>query len=497
MTSPKKYWQMCILPMGKDIKLKHQREVSQAKEFFKIQFPHLNGKNILSKDENKQVQTILWKRFHCRDDIYQSAMAGFCLRCYVSHGIFITCKTIPHIYNVSAKNLFSYSDLLPLVLNDDGKTLVILGSERKTQYVLNHRDRTIRAIAKEGEFFSVNILRKFNPDSSNSESLDSWITRLTRQNKNIKSFLWDFGLGTPSDWKLLSKSTPRFLSALFSIEDQEILRAFQTVYQRDRLLTNQKGRCLEPTVNQLQEMLRMLTLINYNGSQEQLVARLKYIAEILRQDWIYRKNGYTKTVSTEIYDNSINDYFENPELPIYRDRNPEDVELEKLQITCQKLFQKVLYQTIAEAIGQHIENLKKSKSYKNFATLFPEGLRLYYQENKSLSEIAKLWKIEWSKARRIFKLENFLSIVQYRTEEIFLDRLLQSLNKYQSTIIYHEPDKLKKIAVEVREFVWDKAFKEAKAELIASKKQIKNSLFTQVICIYLNDSNYKIYLKKN
>ncbi|MEM9924463.1 MAG: hypothetical protein AAF915_12050 [Cyanobacteria bacterium P01_D01_bin.50] len=492
MTSPTKYWQMCILPMRKDIKLKHQREISQAKEFFKIQFPHLNGKNILLKDANKQVQTILWKRFHCRDDIYQSAMAGLCLRCYVSHGIFIACKTIPHVYNVGAENLFSYSDLLPLVLNDRGKTLVILGSERKTQYVLNHRDGTIRAIAKDGEFFSVNILRKFNPDSGNSESLDSWITRLTRQNENIKSFLWGFGLGTPSDWKLLCKSTPRFLSTLLSIEDQEIFGAFQTVYQRDRLQIKKKGRCLEPTVNQLQEMLRVLESINYNGSPQQLIARLKYIAEILRQDWIYRKNGYTKTVSIEIYDHLTNNYFENPKLPIHTDRNPEDIELEKLQIICQKLFHKVLYQTIEEAIRQHIENLKKSKSYKNFATLYLEGLRLYYQENKSLSEIAKLWKIEWSKARRIFKLEKFLSIVQYRTEEIFSVRLLQSLNKYQSTRIFHEPDKLKNIAAEVREFLWNKTFKEAKAELIASKKQIKNSLFTQVICIYLNDSNYKI-----
>ncbi|NJM18426.1 MAG: hypothetical protein HC907_06805, partial [Richelia sp. SM1_7_0] len=56
---------------------------------------------------------------------------------------------------------------------------------------------------------------------------------------------------------------------------------------------------------------------------------------------------------------------------------------------------------------------------KILAQLFPEGLRLYYQENKSLNEISKIWDIDWSKARRIFQLENFLDIVQYRTEEVF------------------------------------------------------------------------------
>jgi hypothetical protein len=210
----------------------------------------------------------------------------------------------------------------------------------------------------------------------------------------------------------------------------------------------------------------------------------------LRQDWLYKKTGSTKTVPTEVYDNSTNNYLPNPELPYHTDRSPEDIELEKLQEICQKLFEQVLYQIIAEVIHQRIEDLQKSKGYKNFAQRFPEGLRLYYQENISLSEIGKLWEIEWSKARRIFQLENFLEIVQYRTEEIFLDNLLQSLNKSRLTRISDEPDYLKNIAVSIREFAWNKTFKKAKAELAAGKKQIKNSLFAQIIRIYLNNSSY-------
>lgn len=111
-------------------------------------------------------------------------------------------------------------------------------------------------------------------------------------------------------------------------------------------------------------------------------------------------------------------------------------------------------------------------------------VRLYYQENMSLAEIAKLWKIEWTRARRIFQIEHFLDIVQYRTEEIFLDKLLQSIDKDQLTQISRQADYLKNIAESVREFAWDKTFKQAKAELKASKKPMKNSLFAQIICIY-------------
>ncbi|NJL63734.1 MAG: hypothetical protein HC903_20210 [Methylacidiphilales bacterium] len=224
-------------------------------------------------------------------------------------------------------------------------------------------------------------------------------------------------------------------------------------------------------------------------SPPELIYHLKRIAEILRQDWLYRKSGYIKTVSTEVYNNSTNDYFDNPEFPYHIDSDPEDVELEKLQEICANLFEQVLYQTIAEVIEERIEYLQKSKGYKNFAQRFLEGLRLYYQDNISLGEIAKLWEIEWSKARRIFKLEDFLEIVQYRSEEIFLDKLLQSVNKYQLTRISHEPDYLKNIAAEIREFAYKKTFKEAKAELVTSKKQMKNSLFAQIIRTYLSNSH--------
>lgn len=478
MQSPLNYWTICL-------PLLNNREIGRAKEFFESQFPYLSQKTELLPQANKQIQTILLSMFREADDVEERALAGLCLRCYVSHRIFITCQNIPNIYNAGAEKLFSHNDLLPLVLNDDGKALVILDSQGKTQYILHH-DGTTQPILKGGEFFSIVILQKFNPNLEPNQSLDNWVKRLTCQNENIKSFLWEFGLATPSNEGLLCKNITRPLSKLFSAADLEIIKAFQTVYRRDRLKTYQKGRCSKPTLSQLQEILALLQPQKTTISIKQLDSELKRIAEILREDWLFRKTGSTKTVPLEINDDSTNNVFPNPEL-YHTDRDPEDVELEILQETCNNSFEQTLHQTIPEGIQQRIKELKESRAYKNFAQRYPEALRLIYQENISLGGIAEIWGIQWIKAQRILKLEDFLNIVQYRTEEVFLDKLLKLLNKSQSTQIQNEPDKLKKIAESIREFALTKAFKEAKAELVASKTLVKNSLFAQKIRILLSD----------
>lgn len=84
-----------------------------------------------------------------------------------------------------------------------------------------------------------------------------------------------------------------------------------------------------------------------------------------------------------------------------------------------------------------------------------------------------------------------MDIVQYRTEEVFLDKLLKLLNKSQ-TQIHNEPDSLKNIAEIIREFALSKAFKEAKAELIASQKQVKNSLIAQIIRTHLSHLHHLV-----
>lgn len=477
------YWKI-HLPTGEDKPATNQKLITQGEKFLKQHFPHVADKPTLTPQENKYIYTNLFTIFDSHNDAYQKAIALLCLRCYVSERILIACRMIPQIHKISGENLFSYTELLPFVLNDDGKTLVILDKDRRTQLILE-KDGTAKPLVPEGatlgRFFTVEILRKFNTQPGNNESLDNWVTRLTNHNDGVRSFLWSFGLATPTDWALLCKSIPAKMDTLFLQADREIINAFQAVYQRDRLQSQIKGRCTEPTSNQLLQILQVLRQQNVILTQKELLSHFHRIAEVLREDWLYTKTGAPKKVPTELYDSTNHNYQLNPELPYYTDRNLEEVELEKLSELCQKLFEQVLKEIIAVVIRQRIEELKKSRGYKDFATKFCEGLRLYYKENMSLSEIAQQWGINWSKARRIFELENFIDIIQAQTEEKFSQKLLQSLDEQRVQTISHDPEYLKNIAVSIREFTCQKTFDLAKSELVTGKKQTKNSLLAKLI----------------
>lgn len=491
MTAPSRYWTMQIIDASREEKHRPKDgyksiTVHLAQEFFRRHFPELAGKLILSAAENRFIQVTMWKYFRSASDIRERALAGLCLRCYISQKIIITCKKIPLTCKSGVEKLFSYIDLLAFVLNDDSKKLVILDNEGQTQMVLNP-DGTTRPIAKGGEFFSVEILRTFDPDLSSSESLDNWTWRLTQQHQQLKLFLWEFGVRTPSDWGLLCNRIPQSLEPRFEKGDREIVEVFHAVYRRDRHHSHRRGRCCEPTPEQLQEMLHLLqqrkVLVS---SPKELIFHFKRIAEILRQDLLCRKTGSPKTIPTEIYDSSTNDYVTNQELLLYNDPALEEIEFNQLKEKCNALFEKVLYQAIVEALSQHLEYLRKSKGYKTFAEKFYEGLQLYYQENQSLGEIAKQWGIPWCKARRIFQLENILDKVKERTVEKFIEEFTKEPQSFPLTTISHDPDSLKNLADAIRSYAHEKAFKSAYAEIKSSNKQLKGSLLAQRIRHYLN-----------
>lgn len=492
MVAPSRYWIMWIInsPRVENNQLKDgykPKRIPLAQEFFRIQFPNLASQPTLSSEENSYIQAVVWKLFRSASDIRERAFAGLCLRCYVSQIILMNCKKIPHLCRSEVEKPFSYIDLLPFVLNDDGRKQVLLDSKEQTQLILN-RDDTIRPIPRGGEFFSVEVLRKFNPTLSSSESLDNWTWRLTQQNQNLRLFLWELGVGTPSDWALLCKYIPRSLELHLEKGDREIVEVFHAVYRRDRRNSREKGRCSEPTLNQLQEMCDLLQQRNIIHSQRKLISHLKRISEILRQDTLSMRTGSPKTIPIEVYDNSTNDSVTNLELSYYTDTALEEIELDQLKEDCHVLFEEVLYEAISEVICQKIEDLKKSKAYKTFAQQFHEGLLLYYQEDKSLGEIAKLWGIPWCQARRIFKLENLLDNVQYRIEKKFLEKISKSSKKCRLTTICTSPDYLKNVAEEIRNYALNKTFIDARAEIISGKKQKKTSLFARMIRRYLNDS---------
>ena len=494
-TNTSRYWTICTIanPFNKDgiSSCYKDKQSAVAKEFFEDEFPQLSSQKTLSKGENQYIQAHLWRIFHDSTLVNKKrAKAGLCLRCYLSHAIIKGCQILA---NKSPNNYILLPDLLSYVLNDDGSTFIVMDCDDKTQLILNENGST-QSIPREGNFFSVEILRTYNPNlsnSKNSESLDNWCIRCTRQNKDLQTFLLELGVWIPSDWSLLCREVPQSLDTHFLNNERQLIEVFHAVYRRDRRKSRQRGRCSEPTRHQLEEMLCLLRDRDIIlGSVHELIQHFKEIAEILRQDTYSTKTGTPKTDSINI-DNSSkgsDDYFCNPNASNIKNLNCEHMEEMELREILNKLPNQVLFNAISEIIPQRVAFLSKKKNYSAYALKFLQGLQLYYQIKNplSLKEIANLWKINWSKARRIFKFSELIENVQAFSEKSFMEKIQEKASNFFVNKISRNPNNLREIAQEVRNFLYEIAFKEAYAEITASRSLYKNSLFAQELRKYIN-----------
>ncbi len=502
MITTNRYWNICVIspPMYENNKVRggyKDVKVKIAEEFFKTQFPDLALLETFPNEDERYIQRILWQTFYYGKTIRERALAGICLRCYVSQNILIACRKIA-AYKPGNERPFTYVDLLPFVLNDDGKTLIVLDRDGKNQIILDGNGES-RLLEKEGRFFSVEIIRTYNPELSKSQKLDNWVMMRTPQCLELKKYLWSFGYRTPSDWALLCRDIPKTLEPLLEVGVRTIVEVFHAVYRRDRLNSGKQGLSSEPTPKQLQEMVDLLGRQGFIFSTQVLIYHLRRIADILRQDKLSKETGSPRTESTEIPEYSGNNfmlnpsnYIPNPNLPPSYNNDPEKMEYQDLQNLCSDLAIEVLSQAIAQKVEQKKLSLANRKKYACFAEKFPEGLRLYYQEKNplSLGEIAKLWSIEWHKARRIFNLRELLTDTQYLTEEIFMNKIIQQQIDSRLQLISQDPDYLKEVAEAIRGFIYEIAFEEAFAEIFTPKNQSRNSLFAQLLRQYLDNSRY-------
>ena len=185
-------------------------------------------------------------------DAINRARAGLCLRCYVSEAILKECKRIDNSY--SGKKQFSYRDLFPFVFNDDGRRLIILDKDNKTQLMVDDNSQTT---ISRYNFFSIKLLQTYNANIQSGMSLDYWAYLKTRQNSELKRFLSEFGLKHLSDWAVLNRARTEQLGRLSSSQ-RHIIEAYHAVYRRDRQQKRNLGsrRCPDPTSAQLEEMLK-------------------------------------------------------------------------------------------------------------------------------------------------------------------------------------------------------------------------------------------------
>ena len=481
MGASSSFWKICrISPQSERVGYEYCL-VPTAQEFFQNKILELAEKKELSNLHNPQpgdILAALLSYFHAKHSAVDAtirAQAGLCLRCDVSYSILNACKKIDSLFG--EEKCFTYRDLLPFVLNDDGKTLIVLDSDGKTQLILNDKGEAKTTAYK---FFSVEILRTFKPNQS-SMSLYNWAYLRTKQNQEIKSFLSEFGFKHLSDWAVMNRAGPKQIEYL-SGRDRHLIKAFHAVYRRDRHQQRQKKvrRCPDPSSAQLQEMITYLqkrdVVIN---TEVELKKQLKQVVTQLRHYdiWSYRE-------PLESYDPDTEIYTHRTDLP-HNFFNELDVEQgELLEFLHQQLLL-ALAQGIEQEIGDRLTKLKKSKKYAPIAQQFIPGLQLYYCQGLSLKEIAPLLGMtSWDQARRVLNPGELLSKIRTLTLQQLLDSILKKAKEKGFTKIPPEPNYLKTLLEQIEACADEEIFQEAAAEIRTGNNRSMNSLYAQQLRLY-------------
>lgn len=474
MNTSSRYWKIWRINPAAEKSGYKQFHVTVAQEF-------TNSQVFDVEDSNEQnILLSLFKGENGGEDTINCAKAGLCLRCYVSEPILRECKKLDSLF--SGEKQFSYRDLLPFVLNDDGEKLIVLDRDGKTQLMVDDSSKTR---ASEYNFFSVKVLQTFNSELQSRMSLDNWAYLQTKQNPELKKFLSEFGFQHSSDWALLNRTRKKQLERL-SPQEYYVVEAFHAVYRRDRQQQKNKGnkKCPDPTTAQLEEMLSYLQhhQIQIN-TQVQLIKELKQIALQLR-----RYDVWNSRESLDIYDSESGTYVARRDLPS-SSLNEADLEQQDFLKFLHDSLQATLSQTIKQEVEVNIQKLQKSKRYQSFAQKYIQGLHLYYESAMSLKEIApQLGMTSWDQARRILNPGELLLKVRTKTVEQMLDSILKKAAEKGLTKIPPEANYLLTLTEQIESYVDGEIFQQAAEEIRAGKNRTMNSPYAKELRCYIQQS---------
>ncbi|MFL9449595.1 hypothetical protein AB0758_00385 [Tolypothrix bouteillei VB521301_2] len=451
MSVPSKYWELVIiLPSGNGCGY-GVKVLPPAREFFLQEFPI--RANIL----DEYVQNRLFQ-------LLSVSGANLCLRCYISHFILRSC--IQRVKLFAAGGRINYRDLLPFVLNDDGKT-------------------------PQGKHipFSVEILSSFRPERKCS--LPRWVDFRVKRHRELNDFLLEFDIEVRSDWAILNKAVSSHLNEQ---RDREILTVFHAIYRQARPEQHRSqfgGKCPDPTPAQLEAMIcdlwKRSILI---GSSSAMLNELKRLAKLFRLYSLWGKTGSPVTDTLdEPQDNTEQEYKQWD--GIIDPTSKEDLILKfeqlELQEFCQEQLMECLDKSIKQVIEDHISKQKKSRGYTSLAHQIKPILQLIYCERKSQTQIADELGINQLKVSRLVNPTNLLKIIRRKSLDILLDRVLEKAKQLGYAQPPLEPDYFDNLVQQLEAYVDMQVFQEALAELKSKRTFAMESVYAQRLCFVLND----------
>ncbi|WP_413166213.1 hypothetical protein ACL6C3_06070 [Capilliphycus salinus ALCB114379] len=471
-----RYWKMFRIHPASDTAGYQTDGITLAQEFLEQQLI----KSEHSPSGKEPFETLLLSYFKAQNsqiDLETRALAGLCLRCAVSEPILRACQRIERLF--AGGTSFSYRDLLPFVLTDDGQSLIVFDSDEKTQLILQE-DGSL--CLNNYPFFSVEILQTFRADSGNNMSLKNWVYFKTKQHPELKNFLSDYGFQKISDWALLNRTRSAQLEQL-STRDRLLVEVFHGVYRRDRR-QQAKGakKCPDPGSKQLQEMISKLQESEVIISSEaQLLKDLKQVAKQLRKYEVWSNRQ-----PLEVYNSEKEQYEIRSDIRQEYEPQVEIEQQELLEFLHQQL-RAILTEAIRQEVQQKIQKLKKSRKYAEKASEFIPGLRLYYVEGMSLKDIAPVLEMSsWDQARRILNPGELLSKIRTITVENLLEKVLNKAHKMGLTSLPPKADYLNLLIQAVEAFADQEVFRAATEEMRTGKNRSFKSIYAQYLRAYLS-----------
>ncbi|MEM6612017.1 MAG: hypothetical protein AAF652_07140 [Cyanobacteria bacterium P01_C01_bin.72] len=463
MNGLSRYWQIYHLSLvsnrGYEVS-----EIATAREFYE---------ELANREPQIQTEVIaiLLAQFKAN-----SPQAGLCLRCYISSPILRACQKLAALF--SSNYNFSYRDLLPFVLDDDGQRNIVLAKDGKTQLLINCEGNSQTSQYK---FFSIEILTTYKTSNS-SLNLDNWTFLQTKQHPEIKKYLAEFGFQNFSDWSLLNRVGVKQIAQL-APEDRHLVEVFHAVYRRDRRQRKAKkvGKCPNPTEIQLTEMQALLRDHNcIYPNLKAVFSALKKVANLIRQYdiWSYRE-------PLEVYEPDTGNYTPRQDLYANDSNNAIAAEEQELLDFIRQSLDLALDSAISQTGTNRLEKLNKSKKYRPFAAKFIEGLQLYYCQKMSLREITDRLEFgSWDRARRILNPGDFLNAVRANTIQQLLNTILEKSRDLGLSEVAVNPDYLQNLSIQIEAFADETIFSAATAEMKAGKNRELKSLYAQKIRLY-------------
>ena len=469
MNAISQYWTLVKINIAGGYKIE---VISEAKAFFASEFLNDNAATKISEDQIQR-QLREWVKFPPPNQPEKSTLAERCLLCFISHHIQQACRHIEAQFGTV--HGFTYQDLLPFVLSDDGR--------------LKKPGREVNAANSYRSIAQI-ILESFNPEQS---SLTTWTYRRVKHNSELNSFLLERGVYLVSDWAILNdtrtKQLERILSNFYQLtpfeiqQSSQILDSYHAIYRTARMQQCQAGsksKCQPPTSEQLQQIaLMMASKTNKQFSAKMVIILLQQLANRLRNYRVSVRGGSPKTESLDISENNyvVKNSIDHPDL----NSDLPDETTDFLNLYREQLLI-CLDEAIAQVIATWIKQLQRQESQK--PQQFLMALQLFHCQGKTMAEIASKVGLQAQyQVTRLLKLKSFRADIRYQLLEMLRDRIFTAVKSYIS------PEQLEKQDKQIAEALDEQinaVIQEAETEASMAKKHSVSSLFSQKLCGYLD-----------